>query len=421
MVAAASAILLARSRDGARPVSTRRTSAGDARRPAVHSYGAKMMPQSSALKILNLFLAQAFVVLENSPPVNLQVIESMYVQSSPTPVRFGHNSGFAFDGDLVRLEADLVVTAPLDAAQSDWSLQLWAEPVGVAADGVIKLAELALGTLRPDEYGRVSVAELAPAFLPAGAGEYQLALALAGRNGAGEAICDRVDFPRAECFVLPRLDGTVSYKIDGGTTRVQVDRIVNPRPVGNLSGTLALELWALPAPYLGGAFAGAQIGAVVLGSLAGQAEWQDVQVDLPTFALAPGQWHLALMLREWTGNGYLTRDYSNFAIPVAVAEAPAAGVEPAVDAPAPAADAVAAVPVAAPELAPARKPAAKRAKPAAGAKAADKASGKKPAVRVSLNNGSEWDLLSLPGVSPKVAAGIVAGRPWEAVDDLSKV
>nr|MBL8456557.1 helix-hairpin-helix domain-containing protein [Zoogloeaceae bacterium] len=196
-------------------------------------------------------------------------------------------------------------------------------------------------------------------------------------------------------------------------------------PVGNLSGTLALELWALPAPYLGGAFAGAQIGAVVLGSLAGQAEWQDVQVELPTFALAPGQWHLALMLREWTGNGYLTRDYSNFAIPVVVSEAPAAGVEPAVDAPAPAADAVAVAPVAAsvaaPELAPARKPAAKRAKPATGVKVADKAPGRKPAVRVSLNNGSEWDLLSLPGVSPKVAAGIVAGRPWEAVDDLSKV
>lgn len=385
---------------------------------------------------MKLFLAQVFVVLENSPPVNLQVVESMYVQSSPAPVRFGHNSGFAFDGDLVRLEADLVVTAPLDAAQSDWSLQLWAEPIGAtAAESLIKLAELALGPLQPDEYGRLSIADLVAAFVPAGAGEYQVALALACRNGASESICDRVNFPRAESFVLPRLDGTVSYLIEGGTTRVHVDRIVNPRPVANLSGTLALELWALPAPYLGGAFAGVQIGAAVLGSLAGQSEWQDVKVDLPTFALEPGHWHLALMLREWTGNGYLTRDYSNFAMPVVVAAAPeavatgpapeTAATEAAAVASAPAATATEeVVPAAEAEVAAparARKAVVKRAKPAAEPKAADKASAKKPASRVSINNGSEWDLLSLPGVSPKLAAGIVAGRPWEAVDDLSKV
>lgn len=347
----------------------------------------------------------------------------MYAQSSPAPVRFGHNSGFAFDGDLVRLEADLVVTAPLDAAQSDWSLQLWAEPIGtVAAQSVIKLAELALGPLLPDEYGRLTITELAPAFLPAGAGEYQVALALACRTGASEAICDRVDFPRAESFVLPRLGGTVSYAIEGGTTRVQVDRVVNPRPVGNLSGTLALELWALPAPYLGGAFAGVQIGAAVLGSLAGQAEWQDVKVDLPTFALAPGHWHLALMLREWTGNGYLTRDYSNFAIPVVVAAVTeAAAAEGQVAAP-PAAEtgsapAAVVAAVVAPAPARSRKAAAKPAKPAAEAKSV----GKKAAARVSINNGSEWDLLSLPGVSPRLAAGIIAGRPWQAVDDLVKV
>lgn len=365
-------------------------------------------------------------MLENSPPVNLQVVESMYAQSSPAPVRFGHNSGFAFDGDLVRLEADLVVTAPLDAAQSDWSLQLWAEPIGAAvAQSVIKLAELALGPLLPDEYGRVTIADLAPAFLPAGAGEYQVALALACRTGASEAICDRVDFPRAESFVLPRLGGTVSYAIEGGTTRVQVDRIVNPRPVGNLSGTLALELWALPAPYVGGAFAGVQIGAAVLGSLAGQSEWQDIKLDLPTFALEPGHWHLALMLREWTGNGYLTRDYSNFAIPVVVAAADGVVVSEAAPVPvqpeqaAPVVVPEAAAPASTP--APVLKTATKRAKPAAEPKVSEKASAKKPAGRVSINNGSEWDLLSLPGVSPKLAAGIVAGRPWQTADDLAKV
>lgn len=348
----------------------------------------------------------------------------MHVQSSPAPVRFGHNSGFAFDGDLVRLEADLVVTAPLDAAQSEWLLQLWAEPIGAtAAESLVKLAELALGPLQPDEYGRLTIADLAAAFVPAGAGEYQVVLALACRNGASESICDRVDFPRAERFVLPRLDGTVSYAIEGGTTHVQVDRVVNPRPVGNLSGTLALELWALPAPYLGGAFAGVQIGAAVLGSLAGQAEWQDVKVDLPTFALEAGQWHLVLMLREWTGNGYLTRDYSNFALPVVVAPAAAAlAAEAALASGMP----EQAAPVAEPELAEpvkkaAPKAAAKRAKPAAEAKVAGKAPAKKSAAQVSINNGSEWDLLSLPGVSPKLAAGIVAGRPWPAIDDLSNV
>ena len=50
---------------------------------------------------------------------------------------------------------------------------------------------------------------------------------------------------------------------------VDVERIHNPRDPNNLSGTLSIELWALPEPYVVGDFAGNALAGVTLGSLAG--------------------------------------------------------------------------------------------------------------------------------------------------------
>lgn len=378
----------------------------------------------------------------------------MFTSSSSAPVRFGHCSGFAFDGDHVRLDADLVVTSPLEAGAHEWSLQLLAAPLGSASEsGEITLAELPCGMLMPDENGRISISGTTIASLPAGTGEYALSLALAS-VGAGQAEVDRVRFERSEAFPMPRLAGMVGYTLDGDIARVNVERIENPRGNDNLSGTLALELWALPAPYQGGAFAGVQFGSVTLGTLAGQASWSDVALDLPRAALAPGQWQLVLMLREWTPAGYLTRDYCNFALPLCVAEAPAA-VEQAPIAPAaavaatPAAartaapEAVPAQPAIAPKAEPAKAVAAaastkpetpatsgKAAKPATAAQAGKPtatsaaAPAKVPAeakATVSLNSASEAELLALPGLSAKLVKGIIAGRPWAEVNDLIAV
>lgn len=368
----------------------------------------------------------------------------MFTHSSPAPVRFGHCSGFAFDGDHVRLDADLVVTSPLEAGGCEWSLQLLAAPVSAAASaGELTLAELPCGTLMPDEHGRLSVSGTTIACLPAGHGAYALSLALASVTSGRTEVCDRVRFERNEAFSMPRLAGVVGYVLDGDIARVSVQRIENPRGSDNLSGTLALELWALPAPYQGGAFSGVRFGSVTLGTLAGQASWSDVALDLPRAELAPGQWQLVLMLREWTPAGYLTRDYCNFALPLNVAEVPvaveAAPVEPTPDHAKPVQVASTAPAAARPET-PAPVPAkgeksenaakaAKGTKPAASPKVAPaKASAAAPVavkaaseVGVSLNSASEAELLALPGLTAKLVKGIIAGRPWAQVNDLIAV
>lgn len=392
----------------------------------------------------------------------------MLYQTSPAPVRFGHCSGFAFDGDYVRLDADVVVTSPLEAVGREWSLRLVATPVSASSPAAdITLAELSCGTLYPDEHGRVSISGTTTASLPAGSGEYALSLALASIGPDRLEVCDRVCFARNEAFLVPRLAGLVGYAIDGEIVHVTVERIENPRACDNLSGTLALELWALPAPYQGGAFAGVQFGSVTLGTLAGQNGWTDLALDLPRAALAPGQWQLVLMLREWTPAGYLTRDYCNFALPLDVAEAPPAAqsmaiaaaaeraaspVLPAATAPAPApapapAAAVSAVPAqpvkdtpkaAAPlqsgkdektekttkteKAAGTESPVAavKDAKPSPATKAVP-AKAKPADTGVSINTASEAELLALPGLTAKLVKGIIAGRPWAQVNDLIAV
>ena len=54
------------------------------------------------------------------------------------------------------------------------------------------------------------------------------------------------------------------------------------------------------------------------------------------------------------------------------------------------------------------------------AAAAVKAS-KKPDKPVDINNASEKELMMLPGVGATTAKAIIAGRPFQSVDDLAKV
>lgn len=375
----------------------------------------------------------------------------MFTHSSPTPVRFGHCSGFAFDGDFVRLDADLVVTSPLEAGAHAWSLQLRAVPANAGGDvGEITLAELPCGMLSPDEHGRISISGTAIASLPAGGGDYALSLALADGEGCA-GVYDRVRFERNEAFPMPRLGGTVGYAFEGDVVRLSVERIENPRGSDNLSGTLTLELWALTTPYQGGPFSGVQFGSVTLGTLAGQASWSEVAVDLPRAELAPGQWQLVMMLREWTPAGYLTRDFCNFAMPLNIAEVSPAAERPTAADNAPAASVITAQIA---EPAKAQGPAVsatlvqpapsikaghpavstQASKPAASAKAAPpaasptttpskaQAAAKAPSeAGVSLNSASEAELLALPGLTAKLVKAIIAGRPWAQTSDLIMV
>ncbi|HMW43560.1 MAG TPA: hypothetical protein PKC88_14395, partial [Plasticicumulans sp.] len=97
--------------------------------------------------------------------------------------------GYAFDGDLVRLYAQIAVDA-VPVANAEWAVQLWACATPFAGGELhgTKIAEV-----------RAAVAAEAPAWLdatttalpPAGAGEHAMVLVLAsGDDGHFAAIHD---------------------------------------------------------------------------------------------------------------------------------------------------------------------------------------------------------------------------------------
>lgn len=318
----------------------------------------------------------------------MQTRHTLHAPSAHLPgaLRLGADHGYAFDGDRVQLNADL-----LGDVAGNWALQLWACDAPLDAQPVrgTKVAEVAVGT-----EGRVSAS--AAAFPPAGHARHAMVLVLA--DGTDGRVADFANFPRPEQFAQPRLQGTAGFTLGDGQVRIAVDGIDNPRAADNLSGSLVVELWALPAPFADrGDTDGVQLAGVFLGSLSGQQGWQQLAFDLPLAARPAGTWHVALLLREWTAAGYVTRDFTDFPLPVswAAEAAPVAEVEPAALA------------------RPARKPAAK--------KAAPKAAPKAEAGKVSINTASEAELAAIKGLPKAVAAAIVAGRPFKQVDDLLAV
>jgi DNA uptake protein ComE-like DNA-binding protein len=327
-------------------------------------------------------------------------------------VRIGSDHGYAFDGDSVRLDAELLIGNPEAAATRDWALQLWAceAPFEGAAVRGTKVAELPVGN-------QAWVSASTPAFPPAGRAEHAMVLVLAsGKDGSFDQVQDYANFPQTETFVQPRLTGTTAFSLADDSVTLNVDAIDNPRTADNLSGSLSLELWA----YADSKPEGIQLAAASLGSLAGQNNWYELAIDTPLIAKPAGTWNIALLLREWTNAGYVTRDFANFALPVswAAEAAPAAEVAPeaAVEAkPAVPAKAAPAPKAAAPKAATPKTAAPK----AAPAKAAPKVAA--APASVSINKASEAELAAVKSLPKAVAAAIVAARPFKTLDELVKV
>lgn len=329
----------------------------------------------------------------------------------------GVNHGYSIDGDNVHIHADIVLHDRITAASRDWSLQLWA--CDEAFTG---------GAIRGSQVASASIGSLAgftdsPALLhastafhpPAGGGAFTLVLLLV--SGPGE-IHGYASYPRQETFLLPRLRGHAGYRIEGRRIILEVAAIENPREASNLTGTLALEIWALPQPYSGGTFNGSPLAAAVLGTLAGQSEWNPPPLDLTFKAPPDGTWHFCLMLREWTGTGYTTRDYINFSEPVTYTAAPlVSGERPITQAPFTTEPTTThtADPIASPPKTPARRAAPKK-RPA---------STEKPVSTtlepISVNKASASELSAIKGLSKSVAAAIVAARPFKNLDAILEV
>jgi hypothetical protein len=230
-------------------------------------------------------------------------------------IQFSGNSGYSRHGDTVSLYADRIDNQyNCGFTSGSLALQLWAcqAPYNGGSLTGWKLAESKLGILEANHFIAPVKADV-PSHFPEH-GDYAIVLVIAEWDGEDfNLIHDYHNYPCRDVFLHPRLEGLVGYRCaNGGHLVVDVERIHNPRDSNNLCGTLALELWALSEPYVVGDFTGRALAGVSLGILAGGDSWQNCRYDLEISAPPPGSYTVVLMLREWTGNGYVTRDHSNF-------------------------------------------------------------------------------------------------------------
>ncbi|MDH2436143.1 helix-hairpin-helix domain-containing protein [Pokkaliibacter sp. MBI-7] len=346
-------------------------------------------------------------------------------------VRIAEPFGYQFSGDVVVLNCTLECDVPL---AEGWSLRLLAVATEPQADVsmVSRGIQIASATLGALAYGSLDWQQNVEAAPPAGSQSYQLVLQLVSPEGDAVQECP---FAQLQRFVQPSLQGQCDCFTKDGQRFLQVATVANPREAENLSGSLSLELWQLEAPYNGGSFTGELLVQRSLGCLGGGQEWQNVTLQLePSQASLPYQY---LMLREWTAQGYITRDYL-----VAPAFASTA-VE--VDADAEVTTTVEATEVAQPDSTDIQvKEDAVEMAPAPVAEVAETpepaieqvvrktvASSKKKAVVAdkpkaqpelcSINTAGPAALTRVKGISPRLANDIVRNRPYQKLDDLLKV
>jgi nitrogen fixation protein len=113
------------------------------------------------------------------------------------------------------------------------------------------------------------------------------------------------------------MQGSVSYSYAGTSLNLQVTRVQNDGAAGSVSGTLRLELWAMPQHYDNGLPTGSrQLGYYTFQNvLSAGYGFPNVNVNT-TFTSPPnGAYYVALLLTEFTGSsgsGYTIRDFREF-------------------------------------------------------------------------------------------------------------
>ncbi|TDO97516.1 ComEA family DNA-binding protein [Marinomonas balearica] len=116
-----------------------------------------------------------------------------------------------------------------------------------------------------------------------------------------------------------QLEGQCGYQLDEGTCRalINIEKISNHRDLGNLSGTLAIQLRAYRAnqpkddqSYL--------LASTTVGQINGQYYLENCLYDLIYTAPAPGTWRICLELREWSEQDYSLCDQITFPVPMQI-------------------------------------------------------------------------------------------------------
>lgn len=229
--------------------------------------------------------------------------------------------------------------------------------------------------------------------------------------------------------------GNSSYRIDGDRVHIELDVVLNSRLQNDISGTLSVELWALHQPYAGQDFSGIALAGTAIGEVNGGHYLENCAYDLCFQAPPPGKWHLTLMLREWTGTGYVTRDYVNFPVPYSVQWQPVVIENPqpvsvvtTTEAPVIAEPTVAAVPpapvaviagdvvetVAVTSVVKSTKSTTSTSKAKKGRAASSKAAPSvTPPTLPHLNKATQAELVSIKGVSESMAKALIASRPFK--------
>jgi hypothetical protein len=232
-------------------------------------------------------------------------------------VRIGGTHGYRIDGDRVSLNAELLIGRD-GAVRTTWALQLWAcdHPYDGGVLQGIKVAEIPVA-MPPPTAGEIFRLEgETVAHLPSARREFAMTLVLAAREpDAFEQVQDFANYPNRHLFEIPYLEGTAGYWFQGESVTLTVDGVHNPRPRGNLSGSLALELRALANPSSNGALEGVLLAKADLGQVSGQGSTGPLQYSVPLSWPPAGQWRITLLLREWTAAGFSTRDSRSFSAP----------------------------------------------------------------------------------------------------------
>ena len=200
------------------------------------------------------------------------------------------------------------------------------------------------------------------------------------------------------------LNGSCGFDIQNDRVIINVSEIANNRGFDNISGTLSIELWALDAPYNGADFNGFALAGTSIGEMFGQHYLSDCFYDLNFQEPPAGTWYLTLMLREWSETGYESRDYINFAVPYVVSSKPAVTRNEA--------DNVINV-----RFSGNKSPA----KETAGKVSKSKKDKQTTETAISINSASIQDIVSVKGISKKLAENLDAARPFESLDEVLKV
>lgn len=111
------------------------------------------------------------------------------------------------------------------------------------------------------------------------------------------------------------LEGDVGYRLhDNNRVVINLQTIRSTRLPDNISGTLSIQLRALPQGYdlVNNQEDGWILASTTIGELVGEHSLIDCQYDLLFQAPPAGLWRLAVQLREWNGSHYALCDSIEF-------------------------------------------------------------------------------------------------------------